>query len=76
MTEDQLEQQCLEWFAEDGWEIAHGPDIAHVVTSNDGNGRFTLFLVANQEGSEDVNLLDKDSLLSPSSFGHFLARDD
>ena len=29
MTEDQLEQQCLEWFAEDGWEIAHGPDIAH-----------------------------------------------
>ncbi|MGO1328132.1 MAG: type I restriction endonuclease subunit R [Idiomarina loihiensis] len=29
MTEDQLEQQCLEWFAEDGWEVAHGPDIAH-----------------------------------------------
>lgn len=28
MTEDQLEQQCLEWFAEDGWEIAHGPDLA------------------------------------------------
>ncbi|MBD3586005.1 type I restriction endonuclease subunit R [Salinimonas sp. HHU 13199] len=29
MTEDQLEQQCLEWFTEVGWEIAHGPDIAH-----------------------------------------------
>lgn len=29
MTEDQLEQQCLAWFAEDGWEIAHGPNIAH-----------------------------------------------
>lgn len=29
MTEDQLEQQCLEWFAEVGWEISHGPDIAH-----------------------------------------------
>src|SRR5690554_1787418 len=29
MTEDQLEQQCLAWFAEGGWEIAHGPDIAH-----------------------------------------------
>ncbi|UQG64150.1 hypothetical protein [Marinobacter sp. M2C] len=22
------EQQCLEWFAEDGWEIVHGPDLA------------------------------------------------
>jgi type I restriction enzyme R subunit len=28
MTEDQLEQQCLQWFAEGGWEIAHGPDLA------------------------------------------------
>ncbi|MBW7471157.1 type I restriction endonuclease subunit R [Marinobacter sp. F4218] len=28
MTEDQLEQQCLEWFVEGGWEIAHGPDLA------------------------------------------------
>lgn len=28
MTEDQLEQQCLAWFAEGGWEIAHGPDLA------------------------------------------------
>ena len=28
MTEDQLEQQCLEWFAEGGWEIVHGADIA------------------------------------------------
>ncbi|HHU93635.1 MAG TPA: type I restriction endonuclease subunit R [Alcaligenaceae bacterium] len=29
MTEDQLEQQCLEWFAEGGWEVGYGPDIAH-----------------------------------------------
>lgn len=29
MTEEQLEQQCLAWFAEGGWEVAHGPDIAH-----------------------------------------------
>lgn len=29
MTEDQLEQQCLDWFSEVGWEISHGPDIAH-----------------------------------------------
>ncbi len=28
VTEDQLEKQCLEWFAEGGWEIGHGPDIA------------------------------------------------
>ncbi|ADJ28232.1 type I restriction endonuclease subunit R [Nitrosococcus watsonii] len=28
MTEEQLEQQCLQWFAEGGWEIAHGPDLA------------------------------------------------
>ncbi len=28
MTEDQLEQQCLEWFAEGGWELGHGPDLA------------------------------------------------
>lgn len=28
INEDQLEQLCLEWFSETGWEIAHGPDIA------------------------------------------------
>lgn len=27
-TEDQLEQQCLGWFREGGWESAFGPDIA------------------------------------------------
>lgn len=29
MTEDQLEQLCLDWFREGGWEIYHGPDIAY-----------------------------------------------
>ncbi|MFC0267137.1 hypothetical protein [Kushneria aurantia] len=29
MTENQLEQLCLEWFTENSWETAHGPDIAH-----------------------------------------------
>lgn len=29
MTEDQLEQLCLEWFAEGGWEVSSGPDISH-----------------------------------------------
>ena len=28
MTEDQLEQQCLEWFAEGGWKVSHGADLA------------------------------------------------
>ncbi|MDG4866441.1 type I restriction endonuclease subunit R [Guyparkeria sp. 1SP6A2] len=28
MTEDELERQCLHWFAEGGWETAHGPDLA------------------------------------------------
>lgn len=28
LTEDDLEQLCLGWFAEQGWEIHHGPDIA------------------------------------------------
>lgn len=28
ITEDALEQQCLKWFSEGGWEIAHGPDLA------------------------------------------------
>src|SRR5690554_1326450 len=28
MTEDELEQLCLEWFAEGGWEVANGPDLA------------------------------------------------
>ncbi|MCE8030030.1 type I restriction endonuclease subunit R [Halomonas daqingensis] len=28
MSESQLEQLCLGWFADNGWEISHGPDIA------------------------------------------------
>ncbi|MFV7207925.1 type I restriction endonuclease, partial [Escherichia coli] len=28
LTEDDLEQLCLGWFAEQGWEIHYGPDIA------------------------------------------------
>ena len=29
ITEDQLEKLCLDWFREEGYEIAFGPDIAH-----------------------------------------------
>lgn len=28
LTEDQLEQQCLHWFRDGGWDTAHGPDIS------------------------------------------------
>jgi len=28
ITEDQLEQLCLQWFQDTGWSYAHGPDIA------------------------------------------------
>ncbi|TBR43901.1 type I restriction endonuclease subunit R [Marinomonas agarivorans] len=28
MTEVELEQLCLDWFLEGGWEVLHGPDIA------------------------------------------------
>ncbi|EPM1750900.1 TPA: type I restriction endonuclease subunit R [Klebsiella variicola] len=28
LSEDDLEQQCLQWFAEQGWDVLHGPDIA------------------------------------------------
>ena len=28
MNETQLENLCLDWFREGGWDIAHGPDIA------------------------------------------------
>jgi len=29
INEDQLEQLCLGWFREGGYEYAYGPDIAH-----------------------------------------------
>ena len=28
MNEDQLENLCLDWFREGGWDVLHGPDIA------------------------------------------------
>lgn len=34
-TEDQLEQQCLGWLREGGWETVFGPDIASFVTTRD-----------------------------------------
>lgn len=28
MNEEQLEELCLDWFRDNGWEVLHGPDIA------------------------------------------------
>src|SRR4051812_4282379 len=28
MNEDKLEQLCLDWFRDGGWDVYHGPDIA------------------------------------------------
>jgi type I restriction enzyme R subunit len=28
ITKDKLEQLCLDWFRDQGWEYAYGPDIA------------------------------------------------
>lgn len=33
LTEDQLEQQCLQWFRDGGWDAADGPDISPDGTS-------------------------------------------
>ena len=29
ISEDQLEQQCVSWFQNQGYEYLYGPDIAH-----------------------------------------------
>lgn len=29
INEDQLEQLCIDWFRDGGYEYAYGPDIAH-----------------------------------------------
>ena len=31
ITENILEQTCLEWLAELGWTVLHGPDLAPVM---------------------------------------------
>ncbi|MEA3588164.1 type I restriction endonuclease subunit R [Pseudidiomarina sp. 1APP75-27a] len=51
MTEDQLEQQCLDWFAESGWEIAHGPDIAHDGPSPERSDYKQVLLIADLENA-------------------------
>ena len=28
MNEDELEKLCLDWFRENSWDVAYGPDIA------------------------------------------------
>jgi hypothetical protein len=33
MNETQLENLCLDWFAENGWEVVHGIDIALIAVT-------------------------------------------
>jgi len=39
MNEDQLEQHCLDWFREGGWETLYGPDIAPDSNNPEANSR-------------------------------------
>jgi type I restriction enzyme, R subunit len=56
MTEDQLEQQCLEWFAEGGWEVAHGPDLApDGPTPERGDYRQVLLLADLEDAIKRIN---------------------
>jgi len=56
MTEDQLEQQCLEWFAEGGWEVAHGPDLApDGLTPERGDYRQVLLLADLEDAIKRIN---------------------
>ena len=47
MTEEQLEQLCLEWFAETGWVLAHGPDLAPDGTTPE---RWTVYVFYDKDG--------------------------
>ena len=51
MTEDQLEQQCLEWFAEGGWEVVHGADIAPDGPTPERNNYRQVVLLADLEAA-------------------------
>ncbi|GHB00968.1 type I restriction endonuclease subunit R [Modicisalibacter luteus] len=51
MNEDILEQFCLEWFAEGGWEIGHGPDIAPDGLAPERNDYRQVLLLADLEAA-------------------------
>ncbi|WP_417607081.1 type I restriction endonuclease subunit R [Oceanimonas baumannii] len=56
MTEDQLEQICLEWFGEGGWEVAHGPDLAPDGPTPERNDYRQILLLSDLEAAiERVN---------------------
>lgn len=54
MTEDQREQQCLEWFAEGDCEIAHGPDLAPDGPSPERGDYRQVLLLADLKASGSV----------------------
>ncbi|MDX1749825.1 MAG: hypothetical protein R3271_05845 [Methylophaga sp.] len=51
MTEDQLEQLCLTWFAETGWETGHGPNIAFDGVSPERKDYQQVLLLADLEAA-------------------------
>ncbi|WP_419798710.1 MAG: type I restriction endonuclease subunit R [Terasakiella sp.] len=47
MNEEQLENLCLDWFKETGWEVVHGPDIAPD-GANPARGNYSDVLLTDQ----------------------------
>lgn len=67
LTEDDLEQLCLGWFAEQGWEIHHGPDIAP-----DGSNPHLPADVFEQVISRITRAESPDLIASNKTFHHWL----
>lgn len=51
MTEDQLEKLCLDWFAEKGWEVAQGVDIAPDSVSPERSDYKQVLLISDLEAA-------------------------
>lgn len=49
MTEDDLEQLCLSWFAEGGWRVSYGPDLAPDGSSPERSNYQSVLLLADVE---------------------------
>ncbi len=51
MTEDDLEQLCLSWFADGGWQISYGPDIAPDGSAPERNNYQSVLLLNDLESA-------------------------
>ena len=54
INEDQLEQHCLEWFRDNGWETLYGPDIAPDAASPARKSYLEVALVGHLEAAFGV----------------------